>query len=292
MGYRTDILLEGAHLSIGENIRVLCPACGGGKSSERSLSITLGEDGVLRWQCFRAHCDLPSGGGKEGVHASTSQPVQKKRATFEGVTQPLRQCDLEWIERTWGITDPEHWYYTPEKGGRIAMSVRSPKFLHRGWVLRDITGLSGVKALTYIDNDEEGLAWYKTSPFAPTVVVEDIPSAVRAATCGVNAVALLGTGVGLNRAIEIGENSQHVIMALDNDAISLSFNAARRHALLWGTVDVLPLNKDMKDMKEDELRELLSRWTQYERETRTSSNDKGPRGVQRRGRPHREGGFQ
>ena len=147
------------------------------------------------------------------------------------------------------------------------MSVRSPKFVHRGWVLRDITGRSRTKALTYIDEGQEGLSWYKTTPNAPTVVVEDIPSAVRASRY-VNAVALLGTGIGADRALEIAENSSSVIMALDNDALALSFRWARRYALLWGDVEVQPLKKDIKDMNEDDIKELF-----HERTTRTSGGN-------------------
>jgi predicted nuclease of predicted toxin-antitoxin system len=164
----------------------------------------------------------------------------------------------EWILKNWGIESPEHWWYTPEYGGRIAMSIRSPKFLHRGWVLRDISGRAKTKALTFIDDNEESLSWYKTNPNAPTVVVEDIPSAVRASMHGVNAVALLGTRMGTDRAIEIAQNTNsQVIITLDNDAVDLSFAHAKRYSLLWGSVSVLPLSKDIKDMTDDEIKELL-----------------------------------
>jgi hypothetical protein len=106
--------------------------------------------------------------------------------------------------------------------------------------------------------DEEGLSWYKTQPTAPTVLVEDIPSAVRASKY-VNAVALLGTGIGLSRAVEIAETTSRPIMvALDQDAVDLSFKWARKYSLLWGDVKVLPLKKDMKNMTEEELKELLT----------------------------------
>lgn len=258
MTYYNDIQLEGADLELGENKRTICPACRGGKSEERSLSITLGEDAVLRWQCFRAKCDLGAGTNAKTQAVVHTTPLVKPKKKFDGTVKDLNDYYRAWILEHWGIAEPEHWWYTPDYGGRIAMSVRSPKFLHRGWVLRDIMGNAQTKALTYIDQDEEGLSWYKTNPNAPTVVVEDIPSAVRASMTGVNAVALLGTGVGVTRAIEIAENARNgIIMALDNDAIDLSFKWARKYSLLWGDVSVLPLAKDMKDMTEDELKELL-----------------------------------
>ncbi len=258
MTYYNDIKLEASDLELGQNKRILCPACGGGESKELTLSITLDEDAILKYQCFRATCTLKSGTNAVKHSAPATTPLVKVRKRFEGKVMELDEYYREWILVNWRIPEPEHWWYTPEYGGRIAMSVRSPKFLHRGWVLRDISGTSKTKALTYIDQNEEGLSWYKTSPNAPTVVVEDIPSAVRAATCGVNACALLGTGVGTNRALEIRDNARNgVIMALDQDATDLSFRWAKKYALLWGSVSVLPLPKDLKDMTETELKGIL-----------------------------------
>ena len=256
--YSQDIQLYAAELSLGENKRVLCPACQGGSSSEKSLSITLCEDGVLKWQCFRSKCDLKEGSASHNYTLQVQDAAAKRsRRVFEGQTHELRQRDKDWIAVNWGITDPSHWYYTSEMGGRIAMSVRSPKFLHRGWVLRDIKGTSRTKALTYIDEGEQGMSWYKTHPNRGTLVVEDIPSAVRASKY-MNSVALLGTGIGLDRALEISEYAPRpIVMALDQDATALSFKWARKHALLWGDVEVQVLEKDIKDMTETELKQLI-----------------------------------
>jgi hypothetical protein len=118
-----------------------------------------------------------------------------------------------------------------------------------------------VKALTYIEEGEEGLSWYRTQgTSAPTVVVEDIPSAVRASAY-VNAVSLLGTGIGFARAAEIADYAPRpIIMALDQDATSLSFRWARRYAALWGDVEILMLDKDIKNMKEADVEKLLARY--------------------------------
>ena len=137
------------------------------------------------------------------------------------------------------------------------MSIRSPKDQHRGWVLRSLGTAAHTKALSYTGG-EVGLSWYKTHPHAPTIVVEDIPSALRASQY-INSVALLGTGIGQVRAEEIAEHARNgVIMALDQDATGLSFRWARKWGLLWGDVTVLPLKQDLKDMNEQELKELLN----------------------------------
>ena len=161
------------------------------------------------------------------------------------------------IHRDWGISPvPDHWFFTDDYGGRIAMSIRAPKGTHRGWVLRQRRGQN--KALTFVNDGEVSLSWYKEQPFAPTVIVEDIPSAIRASTY-VNSVALLGTGIGTAQATEIAAyGSGNIVLALDQDATALSFKWARKYSLLWGDVKVLPLKKDLKNMTEDALKELLS----------------------------------
>ena len=137
------------------------------------------------------------------------------------------------------------------------MSVYGPKGNHRGWVLRALSP-SRTKALTFLNEGEEGTSWYKTTPGAPTVLVEDIPSAVRASMY-VNSVALLGTGIGADRALEIAEYApKPIVVALDQDATAMSFRWARKYSLMWEDVKVLPLTRDMKNMTEDELCELLT----------------------------------
>ena len=253
--HRGDIALIGTNLGEGDSLREICPACGGGSSMEKSLSVTRRE-GHLVWQCFRAKCDEAGAtGGVQGPRAV----VKPKRAVWNGRTYELPDDVKEKLTRMWGISEVKNWWWTTDYGGRVAMSVRSPKFTHRGWVLRAITDVKGPKALTYINEGEQGMSWYKTSPHTGTVVVEDIPSAVRASKY-VNSVALLGTGIGMDRAIEIAENAPRpLIVALDQDATDQSFRWARKYALLWGDVRVQVLRKDIKDMEDTDVGHMLMR---------------------------------
>jgi len=258
MNYRSIITILASTLDNNGTMRELCPRCEGGSSGEKSLSISRTSEGHIVWQCFRANC--PERGGTGDVMRVHRAPVAPAppRKEFEGSTKALTEYHLAQLERMWGIKDPPYWYWTPEYGGRVAMSIRSPKYTHRGWVLRDIRGASRTKALTYLDKDQEALSWYKVSKDAPTVVVEDIPSAVRVAQAGVNAVALLGTAVGLPKAIEIAKNAPgEIVIALDQDATRKSFEVVQRYGLLFGDSRVLPIPKDFKDMTEEELQEIL-----------------------------------
>ena len=251
MKYTDELLLLGNNLSEGESLRVLCPACTGGSNAEKSLSLTRNEG--LVWQCFRAKCGLK--GATHGAAFSTG--VEKVKPLWEGTLHEIPTKVAERIEAKWGIVNPQNWYWTTDFGGRVAMSVRSPQDTHRGWVLRALANTDRAKALTYIEKGE-GLSWYKTSPHAPTALVEDIPSSVRASIY-MNAVALLGTGIGMARAQEISEFAPRpILLCLDQDATDQSFKWARKWSLLWGDVKVLPLKKDLKDLQEEELKELLN----------------------------------
>jgi len=242
-------------ISLGETLRDICPHCGGGPSKERTFTITMQENGFLVWNCFRDKC--PVVGTTQPSVPITDKAVKKLRPTWDGPTTELPVEVRQWIKDKWGIENPEHWYYTGDFGGRIAMSIRSPKGTHRGWLLRS-DGSIQPKALTYMNEGEEGLSWYKTNPHAPTVLVEDIPSSVRASTY-MNTVALLGTGVGLPRAVELAEFcTRPIYVALDQDALATAFKWARKYSLLWGDVKVLPLKQDLKDMKEADLCNLLT----------------------------------
>jgi len=131
-------------------------------------------------------------------------------------------------------------------------------------VLRDIEGYSANKALTYLDKGEVPLSWYRNREFPVgigTILVEDIPSAVRASR-HLNAVALMGTGAGIDRAVEIDLIAPRPIyIALDQDATAEAFAIADRWGLLWGQVTVLPLKHDLKDLQESDLEAFLKRAT-------------------------------
>lgn len=247
------IQLISESVDYGESIRDVCPEC---ESPERTLSVTRTDEGLVLYQCFRASCTLKGCLGVSTRIPLDSIPPSPVRKIWDGDTRELPQEVRDWVQHRWGISDPPHWYYTDDYGGRIAMSIRSPKGVHRGWVLRN-DGSSTPKALTYVEEGEDALSWYKTVPDAATILVEDIPSAARASMY-VNAVALCGTGIGKDRAREIAEYATRpVIVALDQDATDLSFKWAKKYSLLWDTAKVLPLKQDIKDMQENEVWDLL-----------------------------------
>lgn len=264
-----DVLMLASVLEPGETVRELCPRCNGGSTQERSLTITLDIDGGVVWNCFRDKCEERGRSGGTYLPRERTTETKKVHRTFNGNTEPLSEHRLKIINSKWGIRQPPYWYWTPDYGGRVAMSIRSPKFMHRGWVLRDIRGVARAKALTYLEEGEVQQSWYRVNRnrSAPCVVVEDMPSAVRVSMCGVNAVGLLGTILNIEKAQEIEQYSGHVVIALDQDATDKGFQIARKWGLLWGSVQVLPLEKDFKDMTDEEIHQKLGQI--YERKTCT-----------------------
>jgi hypothetical protein len=260
MGNKSDVMFLASDLSPGDTIRVVCPRCNGGSSRESSLTITRDLDNSLVWNCFRDNCTEKGRSGNGDYIPVAKEQERKPVKRFEGKTTSLSEHRLGIIKKKWGIDEPPYWYWTPDYGGRIAMSVRSPKYMHRGWVLRDMRGVARSKALTYIDEGEVAQSWYRINHNAPTVVVEDIPSAVRVNMSGANAVALLGTLVNEDKAIEIARYAPRpIVIALDQDATAKAFQIARKFGLVWDDYRILPLQKDVKDMEEDDVKSLLAR---------------------------------
>jgi hypothetical protein len=254
------ILALAESLDYGESLREECPTCNG---KDRTLSITRTDDGAVLYQCFRASCDTKGviGGSKSMVKRLEVQVP--KRKVWEGQTTDLPEPVTQWVQDTWGISDPPHWYYTEDHGGRIAMSIRSPKDTHRGWVLRN-DGSQMPKALTYLDEGELALSWYLLPGILDrlatgTILVEDIPSAIRASRY-VNACALIGTACGEDKALEIREHKRGTVwIALDDDATDQALKLQKMYSLLWDEPRVLPLKQDLKDMNEADLCEIMTR---------------------------------
>ena len=268
MDIRHEIKLYAEQMSPGQTDRTICPVCRGGQSGEHSLTITVKDDMSVWYNCFRAACETTKG----VLNISTSynqtnskilhksEPL-KKRKVFEGTTVPLTEYEKKYMRINWGIKHPHYWWHTYKYGQRIAMSVRSPLYTHRGWVLRSILGNCATKALTYIEDNEVPLSWYSNpeAEFDATVLVEDIPSAIRASYHVTKAVALLGTGCGIDRASEISKfASGPILIMLDQDATVHACNMLEKHGLLWnstrGAAKVVPLKLDLKDMHDVDVR--------------------------------------
>lgn len=254
-----EVRLLAADVQVDETLRTVCPVCQGGTRSEKSMTITRDDTGVV-YNCYRLTCD--TAGRLGGRNLIRIRKETAPRVThYEGELHSLTD---EWREklRTLIGFDDEHIEVSRARLGdnnRVAFPIISPLSLRRGLVLRRYDGY-GTKALTYMDHDEPHTSWYVRDRWErrdTVYLVEDIPSAVRAARY-VDTVALLGTGVSLRALNEIAAHYRKVIWALDADATSTAVNQARKYGIYFDSSRVMILERDFKNEEEKCLNEILS----------------------------------
>jgi DNA primase len=117
----------------------------------------------------------------------------------------------------------------------------------------------GPKSMTYKEPLYDGMSWYVQSS-APVLeevfLVEDGLSALALHNKGVSAVSLNGTTLNAERISQINIGTPKVYLCLDADAT----RTALKHAIKYlGSVNiqVIRLDKDIKDMDDRELEEFL-----------------------------------
>lgn len=101
------------------------------------------------------------------------------------------------------------------------------------------------------------MAWYTKAASDRLIIVEDQLSAIRAAD-HMSAVALLGTNLTEERLYEMREAGfKTALLALDKDAFTLAVRYVTKLRGIIG-LQLLPIQKDIKNQSEEELNELFS----------------------------------
>ena len=250
-GIREQIKMLGMDVDDGVTVRTVCPACDGGSTNERSLSLTREGETIL-YNCFRAACGLHGAvGGTRLVRTRLPRKVEVHPYTGE-----LYPPDDEWLEFLHDRQGFEE-YHMDVSGvmiaeeGRCAYPIYDPMGRRRGYVLRSYDHRKP-KALTRKDRAEPTLSWYLRHGTEYVLAVEDIPSAVRASKY-VDSVALIGTGVSPDALQELAAHRRNIVWALDADATEQAIKMNRQHGVFFDSSRVMQLTKDLKDMTEEEL---------------------------------------
>lgn len=276
--------LEAAQLPVHEQMRTICPACGGGSSKERSLLLTRELWGI-RAHCFRASCNYSHsvtgvGGAVSDDHTT---PARSPITPYTGTFEPLEASDVEYFYERFGLDK----MYVPYLVGRnsdnqYVMPILGRLGTRRGFVVRqtpwsgyptsprkptaDTSSRPKVRSWPNF-SDTVMLSIYRNAsgpakiPDGTLVLTEDQISAMKAAQVGAIGAALLGVGLNLDKVRELQKlHPKRVLIALDPDASHLAFQMVNKWAGAFrSSMQVVLPDADLKDMHDNDIIELIGR---------------------------------
>ena len=254
----------------------LCPFCGGGSTSERSLSVTRDPGGALLYCCHRNSCQAC--GRIEDYGDNVKYTAGKPPKVFTKPTRALTEAQLRFFSSTYDIQPEEigraQFLYIPDLKS-VWQPVFGPKGERRGGVVRSY---STKKIASYQELEGAWLAWYRkqssgsiTDGIPPSeclVIVEDQLSALKVSR-HYDCVALLGTYMGPEKLAEIikytevagvkhGSQEPTVVLLLDADAYSTALGYWIKYSPHFGNFYVRNLsNKDPKYWDDGLLKEIV-----------------------------------
>jgi hypothetical protein len=276
-----EIELEAVGLEVGESIGGLeCPFCGGGRTGEQKFGITRTDTGLL-YNCYRASCTdgrgfIPTRG--DLLAGPKPRAARKKwSGPYRGEFRPLKSKDYEYFADRFDLSPAYVGFAGVNESNHYVLEIKTMDGYVRGYVVRRgcwsgdkprcprTASIGGPKSRAYSNNpDDVMLSWHKPiddgrwATERRIVVVEDQISAAKVAQAGQVGVALTGSYLGEDKVKEIASwLPSEVTIALDADATGEAYKFARKWGLAFRKTRVLQLTKDIKDLKRDDVEELL-----------------------------------
>lgn len=263
MSTYNDVKLIAEGLSDGESFRGTCPFCG----ESNVFTVTRDSRGAV-FNCYRASC-IQGGfvslhGGSMSDESPTAREVRlaaaaraKHKGPYTGTLRELNDDEKATLRNRVGFTD---WHldksgvmYAPVDA-RFAYPIYAATGRRTGWVLRDYGGDARTKSLTFRDTADSGIqSWYRGTGDLGGILVEDIPSAVRAARYYGVAIAMNSSNVNKDVVLEIKSYTPYITWAFDPDNVANAIRNHTRYSLMFARSKVLALDKDIKNMTEKEL---------------------------------------
>lgn len=258
---REQVLLDYAVLGEGETVNgETCPACRGGVSRDKSLSVSR-RDGVLLWICYRNSCGFKGASASRHAVRGANTKAPDTRGTvgrwIAREAEPLSEEQAAYLYSRYAITAPlaaRAGLGWDAASDRLAMPVRDVQGQELGVVLRSLSGAQP----KVISHTEKGvMAWYTNRATTGVIIVEDQLSAIRASDY-LTSVSLLGTNLSEERVEEIKRTADGpVFLALDNDAIASAVKYVVKYRSIL-PMQLVRLDKDIKDMTHEELAALYA----------------------------------
>jgi hypothetical protein len=270
-----EIELEALGLDVGESIGdLVCPFCGGGRNSERKFSISRIDTGLL-YNCYRASCSDGRGfvATRGDLLHGTKPPIAKSKwkGPYWGEFRPIGDKDRAYFAERFDLGASDMDFVGVNESGYYVLEIKTMDGYVRGYVVRRgcwsghpacprRIAASGPKSAAYLNSpDDISISWHRRAGAdSELVIVEDQISAAKVAQAGHIGAALTGSYLSEDKVIEIAKaKPTRVTIALDQDATGTAFSAARRWGLAFPAIRVLPLARDIKDMKHADVVELL-----------------------------------
>lgn len=273
------IKMEAMFLGEGENTRSIeCPFCPPHDKEPNSFSVTRSDEGLL-FNCYRAKCKQ-SGFIPSIPITVTDRPDKKNKVnSFTYEVSKLSNEQYRRLILNYNLTvdeiDSNEIQWVSETR-RLAIPLFDKNYLRWGWEAKIIKGLEPpwikgkgtTKSIVYPTQESYTRLYYpklskeyvkeRSSMNEDTIVlVEDVFSAIRVMRYR-DSAALLGCNLDLVQVLELMDGYKNIILALDADATQKAIKIAKEYSGYFEHFEVKQLNKDPKDMSENELeREFL-----------------------------------
>lgn len=265
---REQMAIEYSYLADGDTLGgQLCPACKGGGSGEHSMSISR-RGGSLLWKCHRSSCGFSGYRVSKEAGAISYHGGGTKVPTTKGVVGRIYYKEAAKLPEEIMEALSTKYYLNKrqlsllgwdEDTKRVALPVFNAESEVLGCVLRSEQG-DMPKALSY--TEESAVALFRNPSSTNLIIVEDIYSALRASEY-MNAVAILGTYLNPERVDTLAYlRCKKNYLALDADAYDKTIKYVREYRTQLPMIPV-KIEKDLKNMDHDELKETLSERANY-----------------------------
>ena len=250
---KLEILSIAEGLAVGDSLAgLVCPKCKGGRSGEVSFGVTRERHGVL-FNCHRNSCSyrgfVATAGWSSDYQSSGERSTKHRPYTKPTVSLGEEEYEFfrERFELTPELIDYAGWRLNPEDG-RVVMPVRNSNGYDIGCTARSYSPTTTKKSIAYPDDTKRPwLCYYNQVPDSTAVIVEDQVSALKLSQF-LPAVALLGTGLNEQKAVDIASSFTNVFWWLDADAAETAYKHRENFNLMFGNFIVFSGSKtDPKD---------------------------------------------